>query len=180
MFKAGRSIPDSKDRQLSSGYRTLSDRTGQDPKTIKRNRKGLLEKSCIVLIALDPQLLVDSFIEGFHVLEFSGDQVSRCRADVPIKEASAGGRKRDLAVIALSRRLFPTATTDIVLSSRTTSTLSGSVRKRAEKFAISYAAKKNSVSMASARSISPDAPHLPDPRILQEFMDFSTQSTTKV
>src|SRR5205085_9366810 len=37
-----------KDRLLQgAGYRTLGDRTGQDPKTVKRNRLGLTRKFCI-------------------------------------------------------------------------------------------------------------------------------------
>jgi hypothetical protein len=48
MFKAALPDPGGKDRTLrGAGYRTLSDRTGQDPKTVKRNRNGLIAKSCI-------------------------------------------------------------------------------------------------------------------------------------
>jgi hypothetical protein len=48
MFKAAAVQPGSQDRILQgAGYRTLSERTGQDPKTVKRNRIGLTRKFCI-------------------------------------------------------------------------------------------------------------------------------------
>lgn len=48
MFKAGVATPGTKDRTLrAGGYRTMSDRTGVDPKTVKRNRNGLIAKYCI-------------------------------------------------------------------------------------------------------------------------------------
>lgn len=48
MFKAAAPLTSSRDRMLlGAGYRTLSERTGQDPKTVKRNRKGLTRKFCI-------------------------------------------------------------------------------------------------------------------------------------
>ncbi len=48
MFQLAASQAGSKDRILyGAGYRTLSERTGQDPKTVKRNRIGLVKKFCI-------------------------------------------------------------------------------------------------------------------------------------
>jgi hypothetical protein len=48
MFQLAASQPGNKDRILQgAGYRTLSERTGQDPKTVKRNRIGLVKKFCI-------------------------------------------------------------------------------------------------------------------------------------
>ena len=48
MFKLAAPLMSSKDRiLLRAGYRTLSERTGQDPKTVKRNRRGLTKKFCI-------------------------------------------------------------------------------------------------------------------------------------
>jgi hypothetical protein len=48
MFKAAAAQAGSEDRILQgAGYRTLSERTGQDPKTVKRNRISLAGKFCI-------------------------------------------------------------------------------------------------------------------------------------
>jgi|SRR5947209_10659594 len=51
MFNSASSLPQSKDRVLvASGYRTMAERTGQDPKTVKRNRQGLVKKLCIDIV----------------------------------------------------------------------------------------------------------------------------------
>ena len=51
MFQAGAPLPASNDRLLvAAGYRTMSDKTGQDPKTVKRNRMGLIRKLCIEIV----------------------------------------------------------------------------------------------------------------------------------
>jgi hypothetical protein len=48
MFKAAVAQAGSKDRILQgAGYRTLSEKTSQDPKTVKRNRISLAGKFCI-------------------------------------------------------------------------------------------------------------------------------------
>ena len=61
MFKAAVAQPGTKDRILQgAGYRTLSERTGQDPKTVKRNRIGLCKKFCI-----EP-LTENTFTEAAH------------------------------------------------------------------------------------------------------------------
>jgi hypothetical protein len=67
MFKAALAEPGTKNRLLrGGGYRTLSDRTGQDPKTVKRNRNGLIAKFCIRAIG------ENTFTEAaqFEVLHF--------------------------------------------------------------------------------------------------------------
>jgi hypothetical protein len=67
MFKAATPLAGTKDRQLNAGgYRTLSDRTRQDPKTVKRNRQGLLRKFCV------EEIRANTFIEAtqFRVLHF--------------------------------------------------------------------------------------------------------------
>jgi hypothetical protein len=67
MFKAGLPINGSKDRQLkAAGYRTLSDKTGQDPKTVKRNRQTLLQKFCL------QEITANTFTEAaqFRILHF--------------------------------------------------------------------------------------------------------------
>jgi hypothetical protein len=98
MFKAGIPMTGTKDRRLNAGgYRTLSERTRQDPKTVKRNRQGLLKKFCV------EEIRANSCTEAtqFRVFHFETilkewrarglNWVCRCGRTVQITTGSTGG-----------------------------------------------------------------------------------------